>query len=79
MNDERGDPVLPIECGFQWGQLKVQRTAEINGRKLVRLQAKNKTIDIYVSRTGSAIRVYNGYGDELIPTPKVERVNKARR
>jgi hypothetical protein len=53
------------QYGFRWGQVVVQRAAEYDNRKVLRIKPDHgKDISIYVSATGRSIRVYRD-GKEL--------------
>lgn len=47
--------------GFIWGPLTVQRTTELpNGRIVLTIQTRTKTLEVYVSETGCSMRVFHG-------------------
>ena len=50
--------------GFQWGQVAVTRTAEIDGRRIVTIETPFRRMNVYASPTGRSLRVFRD-GKEL--------------
>lgn len=55
------------QFGFTWGPLQVERTATLPGGRVVltlRTDAGRK-LEVFCSRTGRSLRVYDSSGNEL--------------
>lgn len=47
--------------GFRWGPVDVVRMAEFpNGSYVLQVETDFKTLEIYISKTGRSVRVYDG-------------------
>ena len=44
--------------GFQWDQVVIQRTAEIQGRKIITVATSRETLELWITPTG-LIRINN--------------------
>lgn len=52
--------------GFTWGPAKVERACELPGeRRVITVTTDHRTLDIYVSRTGRSVRVFEHGRGEL--------------
>lgn len=56
------------QYGFTWGPVVVTRMTTLPGdRRVLRVKVGDRNLDIYVSRTGRSVRVFDS-GRELKPT-----------
>jgi ribosomal protein S19 len=56
------------EYGFEWGPMKVERTASLpEGRVVLTVRTDHRELTIYASRTGRSLRVFDGNRYELKP------------
>lgn len=55
--------------GFAWGPILVERIAEIDGRVVLRVTTDaGRQVEVYSSRTGRSLRVFDHDGRELTPS-----------
>lgn len=65
----------PTPYGFQWGPALVERRMAVEGRVCVSVTTDTgRRVDVYVSRTGRSVRVFEN-GQELTApsSPSLER------
>ena len=56
------------QYGFDWGSMKVERTASLpDDRVVLTVKTDHRELTIYASRTGRSLRVFEGNHDELKP------------
>lgn len=44
--------------GFEWGPSKIERTATINGTRILRIVTEHRELEIAISPTGRSVRAF---------------------